>query len=96
VTATDVPSEWTPDDVDGELQRLATCVVRLGTVDYGDLVRQDETPATGHTRVTTLVNAAGMLGSLAMAAMVPMEDLFAGMVAAALAGSVTTTEGDVP
>lgn len=88
-----VPESWTPDEVAAELQRLAQCVVRLGSVDFGSLISQDDAPSTGCTRVSTLVNAAGMLGSLAMAAQVPVEDFFTGMVAAALEGAAAQTEG---
>lgn len=94
MTVPDVPDEWTPDLVAAELQQLAGSIIRLGTVDWVALVTQDETPASGMTRVTTLVNAAGMLGSLAMAAQVTMDDLFTGMVAAALAGTEPTAQGE--
>lgn len=93
MSETDVPAEWTPDAVAAEMQLLAQIVVRLGTVDWVGLTTQDETPASGCTRVTTLITASGMLGSLAMAAQVTIEDLFTGMVAAALAGAETPTEG---
>lgn len=85
--------EWTPDLVAKEFQSLAQVVVRLGTVDWVSLSAQDETPANWMTRVTTLVNAAGMLGSLAMAAQVTVEDLWSGMIAGALQGASESSEG---
>lgn len=89
----DAGATHTPDEVDGMMQRLAQVVLELGTVDYGGLISQDETPATAQVRVTTLVNACGMLGSLAIAAQVPCMDFFDGLVAATLAGSETAQPG---
>lgn len=88
-----VPAEWTPDEVAAEMQKLAQVVVRLGSVDWVALTTQDGTPADGMTRVTTLVNASGMLCALAMAAQVTVDDVFTGMVAAALAGAVSDNGG---
>lgn len=93
MTATTPEHEWTPDEVEALLKRLAQDVIELGTVDWGALIRSDEAPSSSCTRVSTLVNAAGMLGSLAMAAQVPVEDFFTGMVAAALEGAAAQSEG---
>lgn len=93
MTPTPAPAEWTPDQVAAELQTLAQVVVRLGTVDWVQLTNLDEAPSSGCTRVQTLVNASGMLGALAMAAMVTVEDFFTGMVAAALEGAAASNEG---
>lgn len=79
--------EWTPDLIAAEFQALARVVVRLGTVDWVAVTAQDETPANWMARVTTLVNASGMLGSLAMAAQVTVDDLWSGMIAGALEGA---------
>lgn len=72
------------DDVRVLLQSLAQNVIELGLVDWNELARQDETPNIMSERVATLVNGAGMLGNLAMAAMVPLVTVFDGMVAAAI------------
>lgn len=85
--------EWTPDLIAKEFESLARCVVRLGTVDWVSVTAQDETPASWMQRVTTLVNASGMLGSLAMAAQVTVDDLWSGMIAGALQGASDSTEG---
>lgn len=75
---------YTPDDVHELMKQLAQVVVELGLVDWNELAQQDETPNVMSERVSTLVNGAGMLGSLAMAAQVPVMAIFDGMVAAAI------------
>jgi len=75
---------YTPDDVKELLKQLAQLVLELGLVDWNVLAQQDETPNVMSERVYTLVNASGMLGSLAMAAMGPVVTIFDGMVAAAI------------
>lgn len=82
-----VPSEWTLEDLEKEFQLLSQVVVRLGSVDWSDVARLDETPAAGVTRVTTLVIAVGMLASLATAAMVTCDDFITAIVAATLEGT---------
>lgn len=77
---------YTPDECQAVLQRLASAVIELGEVDWTALIPQDDTPAAGMVRVSTLVNACGMLGSLALQAQAPMQDFFDGLVAATLAG----------
>jgi hypothetical protein len=88
-----VPSEWTLAELEAEFQALSQIVVRLGSVDWADVVRLDETPAAGVTRVTTLITASGMLGSLATAAMVTLDEFVTAIVAATLEGSGVGAEG---
>lgn len=89
-----VPSEWTLGELEAEFQRLSQIVVRLGSVDWADVARLDETPAAGVTRVTALVTAAGMLGALATAAIVTLDDFVTAIVAATLEGSEVGAEGE--
>jgi hypothetical protein len=76
-----------------DFQLLSQLIVRLGSVDWADVSRLDETPAAGVTRVLTLITAAGMLGSLATAAMVTLDEFVTAIVAATLEGSDGTGEG---
>lgn len=85
--------EYTPESVQGVLKELAQNVLELGVVDWNDLAQQDDTPNIMAERVMTLVNGAGMLGNLAMAAMVPLVTVYDGMVAAAI-GAADSTQGD--